>query len=74
LDEKDKREFDLKYDESWRVREMSLEERRNDLKYRPHNPMDYFDCPVCGREKTYSKKSESHRFTILDNGKEHMDY
>lgn len=74
LDDEDKREFDLKYDESWRVKEKSLEERRNDMEYHPHNPMDYFDCPVCGTKKTYATRSESHKFTILENGKEYMDY
>ncbi len=75
MDDEERREWDLKYDESCRKKDYAtIDERRNDPDYRPLNPMRYFDCPVCGTERTYSTRRDEHRYTIFEDGTEYMDY
>lgn len=75
MDDEERREWDLKYDESCSKKDYAtIEERRNDPMYRPHNPMGYFDCPVCGTKKAFTTRRDEHRYTIMEDGTEHMDY
>lgn len=63
--------------------EMTNEEKmENDRKYDesvhpnynwPHNPMEYFDCPVCGRRE-YVRRGEMHKFIVMDDGTELQEY
>jgi len=39
----------------------------------PHNPLDHFYCPVCECVRTMDKRT-IHRFFVMDNGTEVMDY
>lgn len=39
----------------------------------PHNPMHYFDCPVCG-ERRYVRNYELHKFMLMDDGSEFQEY
>jgi predicted RNA-binding Zn-ribbon protein involved in translation (DUF1610 family) len=39
----------------------------------PHNPVDHFYCPVCGKVETMDRQS-IHRYFIMDSGREVQDY
>lgn len=39
----------------------------------PHNPLNWFYCPVCGMKRTMNHKS-IHRYFIMDNGREVQIY
>lgn len=38
-----------------------------------HNPLDHFDCPICG-DVQIVRRGDMHRFSIMDNGREIQDY
>ena len=75
MDDEEKREWDLKYDEGCHKKDYAtIDDRRKDPHYHPHNPMGYFDCPVCGRTKTYSTRGDEHKYTIFEDGSEYREY
>lgn len=39
----------------------------------PHNPVNWFYCPVCNKKETM-KRNSIHKYFIMDNGTEVMDY
>lgn len=39
----------------------------------PHNPMHYFDCPVCNTRR-YVRNYEMHKFMLMDDGTEFKEY
>lgn len=39
----------------------------------PMNHLNHFDCPVCGRER-YVSRGDMHRFAVMDDGTEIMEY
>ena len=39
----------------------------------PINPLDTFDCPVCGCERRVSR-GDMHRIDVMDDGTEIMEY
>ena len=39
----------------------------------PSNPLDHFDCPVCGCVR-YVMKHDMHRFSVMDDGTEIKEY
>lgn len=39
----------------------------------PHNPMNYFDCPVCNTRR-YVRRNEMHKFMLMDDGSEFQEY
>lgn len=39
----------------------------------PSNPLDHFDCPVCGCVR-YVMKRDMHRFSVMDDGTEIKEY
>ena len=40
---------------------------------RPHNPLDKFDCPVCGCTR-YVMRRDMHRYSVMNDGTEIQDY
>ena len=40
---------------------------------KPMNTLDNFDCPVCGC-KRYVMRKDMHRFAVMDDGTEIMEY
>ena len=39
----------------------------------PSNPLDHFDCPVCGCVR-YVRQNDMHRISVMGDGTEIMDY
>lgn len=39
----------------------------------PHNPMEHFDCPVCGKVE-YVRRGEMHKFMLMEDGTEFQEY
>ena len=39
----------------------------------PFNPMHHFDCPVCNT-KRYVRRDEMHKFIVMDDGREIVEY
>lgn len=67
MTEEEKLENDWKFD--YRIyKEKFRAEGRN-----PKNPLDHFDCPVCGCER-YVSRGDMHRFAVMDDGTEIMEY
>ena len=67
----EKRENNIKFTENW---ERQLEqEKEYGLTPHPHNPNDKFDCPVCGCVR-YVRRGDMHRYHVMDDGTEIMDY
>ena len=46
--------------------------KKNNPKF-PSNPLDHFDCPVCGCVR-YVMKHDMHRFSVMDDGTEIKEY
>ena len=67
MTEEEKLENDWKFDDH-RDKEKRRAEGRG-----PMNNLDYFDCPVCGC-KRYVMKKDMHRFAVMDDGTEIMEY
>ena len=62
--------------------EMTNEEKlENDRKHNEsvhpedhvHNPLNHFDCPVCGKVE-YVRRGEMHKFVLMDDGSEIQEY
>ena len=64
MTEEEKLENDWKFDEG---------DKSNPYHTSPSNPLDHFDCPVCGCVR-YVRKNDMHRFSVMDDGTEVMDY
>ena len=71
MTEEEKRENDIKFTDDWADRLRQQKEYGWEL--RPHNPLDHFDCPVCGATR-YVNRGEMHRYSVMDDGTEIMDY
>lgn len=71
MTEDEKRENDIKFTTDWAKK---LErEKKYGLEARPHNPLDYFDCPVCGCKRSV-RSGDMHKYSVMDNGAEIMHY
>ena len=64
MTEEEKLENDWKFDEG---------DKSNPYHTSPSNPLDHFDCPVCKCVR-YVMKNDMHRFSVMDDGTEVMDY
>ena len=64
MTEEEKLENDWKFDGG---------DKSNPYHTSPSNPLDHFDCPVCGCVR-YVRKNDMHRFSVMDDGTEVMDY
>ena len=64
MTEEEKLENDWKFDEG---------DKSNPYHTSPSNPLDHFDCPVCECVR-YVMKNDMHRFSVMDDGTEVMDY
>ena len=71
MTEEEKRENDIKFTDDWADRLRQQEEYG--WEPHPHNPLDRFDCPVCGVVR-YVRRNEMHRYSVMDDGTEIMDY
>lgn len=60
-----------KTENDWEFNECKHSKRENGD--RPHNPMDYFNCPVC-KCRRYVMRKDMHRYSVMDDGTEIMDY
>lgn len=45
-------------------------DRNNDYR---HNPLNYFDCPICKCVRNVYRK-DMHKYSVMDDGTEIMDY
>lgn len=64
MTEEEKLENDWKFDAG---------DKSNPYHTNPLNPMNNFDCPVC-QTISYVYKEEMHRYSVMDDGTEIMDY
>ena len=71
MTEEEKRENDIKFTDDWAKR--LRQQEKYGWEPRPHNPLDYFDCPVCGVVR-YVRRNEMHRYSVMDDGTEIMEY
>lgn len=62
-----------KLDNDWKFNESSVYKDRNEPGAFPHNPMEHFDCPVCGKVE-YVRRGEMHKFILFDDGTEFKEY
>ena len=67
MTEEEKLENDWKFDDRKDKEKLRAEGRI------PMNLSDKFDCPVCGC-KRYVKRGGMHRFAVMDDGTEIMEY
>ena len=64
MTEEEKLENDWKFDGG---------DKSNPYHTLPSNPLDHFDCPVCGCVR-YVMKNDMHRISVMDDGTKVMDY
>ena len=62
-----------KLENDWKFDDHKDKERRRAEGRGPMNTLDYFDCPVCGC-KRYVMRKDMHRFAVMDDGTEIMEY
>lgn len=67
----EKRENDIKFTENWDDKLRQQEEYG--WTPMPHNLNDKFDCPVCNCVR-YVRRGDMHRYHVMDDGTEIMDY
>lgn len=71
MTEEEKLENDIKFTDNW---DKQIErEKVLGVKATPHNPLNHFDCPVCGCIR-YVMRNDMHRYSVMDDGTELMDY
>ena len=58
-----------KMENDWEFDDRNDKERRRAEGYAPHNPLDNFNCPVCGCRR-HVMRGEMHRFAVMDDGTE----
>ena len=71
MTEEEKRENDINFTEDW-ARQLE-QEKEYGWKPHPHNPYDHFNCPVCKCVRLV-RRNEMHRYHVMDDGTEVMDY
>lgn len=71
MTEEEKRENDIRFTDDWNER--IEQEKEYGRKPTPHNPLDKFDCPVCGCTR-HVRRGEMHRYSVMDDGTELQDY
>ena len=71
MTEEEKRENDIKFTDDWADR--LRQQKEYGWEPRPHNPLDHFDCPVCGTTR-YVSRGDMHRYAVMDDGTEIMEY
>ena len=64
MTDEEKKENDRKYDESC---------HKDDPNHTPHNPLNYFDCPVCNCKRLV-RRNEMHKIIVMDDGSHHFEY
>ena len=62
-----------KLENDWKFDDHKDKERRRAEGRGPMNTLDYFDCPVCGC-KRYVMRKDMHRFAVMDDGTEIIEY
>lgn len=67
MTEEEKLENDWKFDDRKDKEKLRVEGRI------PMNHLDHFDCPVC-ECKRYVSRGDMHRFAVMDDGTEIMEY
>ena len=67
MTEEEKLENDWKFDDRKDKEKLRAEARI------PMNHLDHFDCPVCGC-KRYVSRGDMHRFAVMNDGTEIMEY
>lgn len=60
-------------DNDWKYNESTVYKDRNEPGALPHNPLNKFDCPVCGKQR-YIQRNDLHRFIVFDDGTELKDF
>ena len=71
MTEEEKRENDIKFTDDWADR--LRQQKEYGWEPSPYNPLDHFDCPVCGVVR-YVRRNEMHRYSVMDDGTEIMEY
>ena len=71
MTEEEKRDNDIKFTDNW-DRQLKNQEEYG-LEPRPNNPHYKFYCPVCKTER-YVRRNDMHRYSVMDDGTEIMDY
>ena len=71
MTEEEKRENDIKFTDDWADR--LRQQKEYGWEASPYNPLDQFDCPVCGVVR-YVRRNEMHRYSVMDDGTEIMEY
>lgn len=71
MTEEEKRENDIKFTDDWADR--LKKEELYGSKASPHNPLNWFDCPVCGTKRSV-RNTDMHKFSVMDDGTEIQDY
>ena len=62
-----------KLENDWKFDYNKDKEKRRAEGCEPMNLLDRFDCPVCGCER-YVMEKDMHRFAVMDDGTEIMEY
>lgn len=71
MTEEEKCENDIKFTEDW-AKQLENQEQYGWTPL-PHNPYDRFDCPVCNCSRIV-RRGDIHRYHVMDDGTEIMDY
>ena len=64
---------DEKTENDWKFDGSKNKDEKRAKGYFPHNPLDYFDCPVC-KCRRHVKKGDMHRISVMDDGTEIVDF
>ena len=62
-----------KLENDWKFDDRKYKEKLRAEGHIPMNHLDHFDCPVCGC-KRYVSRGDMHRFAVMDDGTEIMEY
>lgn len=62
-----------KLENDWKFDDGKDKEKRRAEGRTPNNPLDHFDCPVCSCRR-YVMRKDMHRFAVMDDGTEIMEY
>lgn len=71
MTEEEKRENDIKFTDDWAKR--LRQQKEYGCEPCPHNPLDHFDCPVCGVTR-YVRRGDMHKYSVMNDGTEIMEY